>query len=144
MKRNHIKSLTDLHLEIGRAKAEYLAKEIQLKEDTKAYIKQFYPLNLIKHLLTPKGLLKLDEQTNLSGSLMSLVLPVFLNKTLFRGAGFITKGIAALISGKIGKSLDAESLTGLFNKAKSLFTSKKKKNEVNFVDYGIPPDSETY
>lgn len=144
MKNRNIKSLVELQLEISRVKSEYLFKETQLKEDTKAYIKQFSPLNLIKDFFSPKTLFKLDGQTNLSGSIMSLVLPMFLNKTVFRGSGFLTKSIAALVSGKVGKSLDAESLTGIFNKVKSLFTSKKKKNDVNFVDYGIPPDSETY
>lgn len=147
MRHKDIKSLAELHLEISQLKNEYLLKEAQLKEDAKTYIKQFSPLNLIKDFLNPQSLLKLDEKTNLSGSIMSLILPLFVNKTIFRGSGFLTKSIAALISGKVGKSLDAESLTGLFSKAKSLFsslTSKKKKTDVNFVDYGIPPDSETY
>ncbi|MFN0256032.1 hypothetical protein [Pedobacter ureilyticus] len=147
MRNKDIKSLAELQVEISRVKVTYQLKETQLKDDTKAYIKQFSPLNLIKDFLNPQSLKKLDDKTNLSGSIMSLVLPLLLNKTVFRGSGFITKSIAALVSGKIGKSLDAESLTGLFTKAKSLFsslTSKKKKTDVNFVDYGIPPDSETY
>lgn len=143
MRHKDIKSLAELQLEISQLKSEYLLKETRLKEDTKAYIKQFSPLNLIKELFNPQSLLKLDEKTNISGSIMSLILPMFLNKTVFRGSGFITKGIAALVSGKVGKSLDAESLTGIFNSVKSIFTKKKKK-DVNFVDYGIPPDSETY
>ena len=144
MRHKDIKSLAELHLEISRVKVDYLIKETQLKDNTKAYIKQFSPLNLIKDFLNPQSLLKLDEKTNLSGSIMSLILPMFLNNTVFRGSGFITKSIAALVSGKVGKSLDAESLTGMFNGVKSLFTSKKKKANANFVDYGIPPDSETY
>jgi len=147
MRHKDIKSLAELQFEISRVKSDYQLKETQLKEDTKTYIKQFSPLNLIKDFFNPQSLLKLDEKTNLSGSIMSLILPLFLNKTVFRGSGFLTKSIAALISGKVGKSLDAESLTGLFGKAKSLITSfisKKKKADVNFVDYGIPPDSETY
>lgn len=147
MRNKDIKSLAELQVEISRVKVTYQLKETQLKDDAKAYIKQFSPLNLIKDFLNPQSLKKLDDKTNLSGSIMSLVLPLLLNKTVFRGSGFITKSIAALVSGKIGKSLDAESLTGLFTKAKSLFssfTSKKKKADVNFVDYGIPPDSETY
>ena len=57
----------------------------------------------------------------------------------------MTKAIGALVSGKVGQSLDAEHLSGIFNMVKSIFTGKKKKEEkVAFVDYGIPPDSETY
>lgn len=147
MRNRDIKSLAELHLEISRVKIDYQLKETRLKEDTKSYIKQFSPLNLIKDFLNPQSLRKLDEKTNLSGSIMSLILPMFLNKTIFRSSGLITKALAALVSGKVGKSLDGESLTGLFSKAKSLFssfTSKRKKADVNFVDYGIPPDSETY
>lgn len=147
MRNRDIKSLAELHLEISRVKIECQRKETLLKEDTRSYIKQFSPLNLIKDFFNPQSLMKLDGKTNLSGSIMSLILPMFLNKTVFRGSGVITKAIAALVSGKVGKSLDVESLTGLFSKAKSLFTSftsKKKKADVNFVDYGIPPDSETY
>ena len=144
MRHRDIKSLAELHLEISRVKNECELKEKQLKEDAKIYIKQFSPFNVIKDFINPKSFLKLDEKTNLSGSIMSLLLPLFLNKTLFRGSGFLTKSIAALVSGKIGKSLDAESLTALFGKVKSFFTPKKEKAEVNFIDYGIPPDSETF
>lgn len=143
MRNKDIKSLAELHFEISRVKVDYQLKETQLKDDAKAYVKQFSPLNLLKSVLNPQSLRKIDEKTNLSGSIMSLILPMFLNKTVFRGSGFITKSIAALVSGKVGKSLDADSLTGMFNTVKSLF-AKKKKADVNFVDYGIPPDSETY
>lgn len=144
MRNKDIKSLAELHLEISRVKIDYRLKETQLKADTRVYIKQFSPVNLIKNFLNPQSIMKLDEKTNLSGSIMSFILPMFLNKTVFRGSGFITKSIAALISGKVGKSLDVESITGIFNKVKSVFTSKKRKADANFVDYGIPPDSETY
>ena len=70
---------------------------------------------------------------------------MILNSTVFRGSGLITKALGALVSGKVGKSLDAESLSGIFNGVKSLFTTKKRdKEKEKFVDYGIPPDSETY
>jgi hypothetical protein len=143
MRYKEIKSLDELQLEIRQVKSEYLLKETLLKEDARAYIKKFSPMNLLADFFNPKSLLKLDEKTNLSGSIMSLLLPMFLNKTVFRGSGFLTKSIAALVSGKLGKSLDAESITGIVGKIKSLFGSKKHK-DVDFADYGIPPDSETY
>ena len=91
------------------------------------------------------ALLKLDEKTNISSKIMSIVLPLLLNSTVFRGSGVITKALGALVSGKVGQSLDGEHLSGIFNMVKSLFTGKKaKKQDVAFVDYGIPPDSETY
>lgn len=146
MKKNYIKlnTLDDLHNEVMRLKADYQHRGERLKEDSKTYIKQFSLGNIIKKFVTPSGFLKLDESTNITSKLMSVALPMLLNSTIFRGSGIITKAIGALISGKIGKSLDAENLTGIFNMVKSFFNKKDKKKEVAFIDYGIPPDSETY
>lgn len=147
MKRNYkdIKTLEDLHKQILLLKADYEGKEVMLKADSKTYIQQFSIFNIIKKYATPNGFLKLDEKTNISSKVMSVVLPMLLNSTVFRGSGVITKALGALVSGKVGKSLDAESLSGIFNYVKSLFAGKNKdKEKTKFVDYGIPPDSETY
>lgn len=140
-----IKTLDDLHTQVQLLKADYKGKELMLKEDSKIYIKQFSIFNIVKKYATPNGFLKLDEKTHLSSKIMSIVLPMLVNSTVFRGSGLITKALGALVSGKVGKSLDAESLTGIFNVVKSFFAGKKKQVEkVKYVDYGIPPDSETY
>lgn len=141
---NNITTLADLQTQIRLLKADYTHREVMLKQDAKTYVAQFSPANLIKKLFSPNGFQKLDEKTNISGNILSVVLPFILNQTVFRGSGFITKAVAALVSGKVGKSIDGEKLTGIVNGIKSIFTKKGKKREVNFVDYGIPPDSETY
>lgn len=144
-KNRNIQTLSELQQEIQLLKADYRHKGVMIKEDAVAYVKQFTIGNLLKRYATPSGFLKLDEKTNISSKVLSIALPMVLNSTFFKGSGLITKSIAALVSGKIGKSLDAESLSGMFNGIKSLFSSKKKKDkDVKFVDYGIPPDSETY
>ena len=147
MKRNYseIKTLEDLHKQVQLLKADYKGKGMMLKEDSKTYIKQFSIFNIIKKYATPNGFIKLDDKTHISSKIMSVLLPMLLNSTVFRGSGLITKALGALVSGKVGKSLDAESLSGIFNVVKSLFTTKKRdKEKEKFVDYGIPPDSETY
>lgn len=143
---NNIRTLAGLQLEMHRLKADYIQQEIQLKQDTKTYFRQFTLGHLLKKYASPNGLLKLDEKTHLSSKLMSILLPLLMNSTFFRGSGILTKAMAALVSGKVGKSLDAESLSGIFNLIKSWFTGKKakQKDEIVFADYGIPPDSETY
>ena len=143
---NHINTLDDLHRQVQMLKADYINRGEMLKVDSKAYIKQFTLGNLIKKYATPSSFLKLDEKTNISGKIMSVLLPMILNSTVFRGSGVITKALGALVSGKVGKSLDAEHLSGIFNAVKSIFTGKKAKakKEGAFIDYGIPPDSETY
>ncbi len=120
-------------------------QEVILKEDVKVYVKQFTPVHLIKRFLTPSSLIKADDKLNISSSLMSFLLPVLMNSTIFRGSGFITKTLVGLATSKVGKTLDADSLSSIFNTVKGLFTSKKKKQRSSaYVDYGIPPDSETF
>jgi hypothetical protein len=140
---NNITTLDDLHNQVQLLKIDYTQKGVMLKQDAKTYVGQFSLGNLVKKYATPSAFVKFDEQTNISGKVLGFLLPLILNKTVFRGSGFITKALATLISGKVGQSLDGEHLSGIFNKVKSIF-AKKKRKDGGFVDYGIPPDSETY
>lgn len=139
-----IRNLEDLQAKKIELKVEYILKQNMLKADAKNFIHQFTLGALIKKYATPVNLFKVDDKLNLSGTAMSLLLPMFMNKTLFRGAGFLTKAAVGLISGKVGKSLDAEHLSAIFNSVKGFFTKKTEKKAKKFIDYGIPPDSETY
>ncbi|RDC54391.1 hypothetical protein DU508_21975 [Pedobacter chinensis] len=144
MKKYNIRNLEDLQAAKLELKVAYTLKQNLLKNDTKVYLKQFTLGALIKKYATPSNLFKADEKLNLSGTAMSLLLPMFMNKTIFRSAGFLTKAAVGLVSGKVGKSLDAEHLSAIFNSVKGWFGKKKEKKDRKFVDYGIPPDSETY
>jgi hypothetical protein len=139
-----IRNLEDLQARKLELKVEYTLKQNMLKSDTKTFLKQFTLGALIKRYATPNNLFKADEKLNISGTAMSLLLPMVMNKTIFRGAGFFTKAAVGLISGKVGKSLDAEHLSAIFNSVKGWFGKKKEKKDKKFIDYGIPPDSETY
>jgi len=141
----NISNLQELNVKLISLKVDYKMQETILKDDATVYVKQFTPGNLIKKFVTPSSLLKADDKLNISSKLMSLVLPVLMNSTIFRGSGFITKTLVGLATSKVGKTLDAEHLSSIFNSVKGLFTSKKKKvKSPAFLDYGIPPDSETY
>lgn len=139
-----IRTLEDLQAKKLELKVEYTLKQNLLVADSKAYLKQFTLGALIKKYATPSNLFKADEKLNISGTAMSLLLPMFMNKTVFRGAGFLTKAAVGLVSGKVGKSLDAEHLSAIFNSVKGWFGKRKEKKDKKFIDYGIPPDSETY
>ncbi|MFC4143976.1 hypothetical protein [Pedobacter mendelii] len=136
--------MEDLQAKKLELKVEYTLKQSIFKVDTKNFIHQFSLGSLIKKFATPSNLFKVDDKLNLSGTAMSLLLPIFMNKTLFRGAGFLTKAAVGLVSGKVGKSLDAEHISAIFNSVKGFFSKKKEKKDKKFIDYGIPPDSETY
>ncbi|MFC4211939.1 hypothetical protein ACFOWA_12140 [Pedobacter lithocola] len=141
---NNIRTLEDLQAKKLELKVEYMLKQTMLKSDSKTYFSQFTPGALIKRFAKPNNLFKVDDKLNLSGTAMSFILPLVMNKTLFRGAGFLTKAAVGLISGKVGKSIDAEHISGIYNSIKGFFTKTKEKKAKKFIDYGIPPDSETY
>lgn len=144
----NIKNLEELQAALSGLKAEYTMQGEQIAADSKGYVKQYSIKNLTKKYFTPSNLLKADDQLNISSKVMSFLLPVLMNNTLFRGSGFITKTLVGLASSKMGKSLDAEHLTGMFSTVKSWFGGAKKKiirpKPVGYIDYGIPPDSETF
>jgi len=142
----NINNLDDLHASLRSLKAQYRMQDQSLILDSKAYISSFSIGNLLKKYATPSSFFKLDGKYNISSGLLSTVLPFLMNSTLFKGSGFLTKTLVGLASNKVGKSLDAEHLSGLFNSVKSLFgiNKKKKGKSAGYVDYGIPPDSETY
>jgi len=140
----NIRNLADLQATKIELKVEYTLKQTMLKADAKNFINQFTLGSLIKKYATPSNLFKADDKLNLSGTAMSFLLPLILNKTLFSGAGFLTKAAVGLVSGKVGKSLDAEHISAIFNSVKGFFSKKKEKKDKKFIDYGIPPDSETY
>ncbi|TDG37595.1 hypothetical protein EZJ43_00420 [Pedobacter changchengzhani] len=144
MKNYNIRNLKDLQAKKLELKVDYTLKQTMLKADGKLYLKQFTIGALAKRFFTPQNFLKTDDKFNLSGTLLSYVLPFLMNKTIFRGSGFITKAIVGLASGKVGKSLDVEHLSAMFNTVKGWFGKSKPRKEKKFIDYGIPPDSETY
>lgn len=146
-RRYNINNLEELHAMVSNLKAEHQAKGNLLLKDSKTYLRQFTLGGLIKKYATPSAFLKIDDKLNISSSIMSMVLPFLMNTTLFRGSGFLTKTLVGLASNKVGKTLDAEHLSAIFNSVKSWFGGSKKKKEERipqYVDYGIPPDSETY
>lgn len=145
IKRYNINNLEELHAMVNSLKVQHTLQGEALVNDGKAYLKQFTIGGIIKKYATPSAFLKIDDKLNISSSVMSLVLPFIMNSTIFRGSGLITKALVGLASGKVGKTLDAEHLSAIFNSVKSWFSGKKKKDQVaSTIDYGIPPDSETY
>jgi hypothetical protein len=146
IRKYNINNLDDLHVMVSTLKAEHELKGDLLLKDAKGYLKQFTLSGLVKRYATPSAFLKIDDKLNISSSIMSMVLPFLMNTTLFRGSGFLTKTLVGLASNKVGKTLDAEHLSAIFNSVKSWFSGKKSKVEktAQYVDYGIPPDSETY
>jgi len=69
--------------------------------------------------------------------LSRILLPLTLNKTIFRNSNFIIKTLVSLVSQKASGFINEDSVTAIWNKVRSFFDKKDKKE-----DYGIPPESE--
>lgn len=74
-----------------------------------------------------------------------ILLPITLNKTLFRNSGFIVKAIVGLVSQKASRFINEESVANIWDKAKSVFAHfTRKKDEESPEHRGVPAFSETY
>lgn len=144
MKTKPIQNLQELQAEIYRLKQSCATMEDQLRLDTRSYIQNFNILALFARSLSMKNLFRLDKQNNLSSSAMAFVLPLLINKLLPRKSSFLTKSIVTLLSGKIGQGLNAEKLIGIIQTLSKMIKPKSTKDKIEFEDFGIPPDSETY
>src|SRR6201985_2798966 len=59
------------------------------------------------------------------GLLSRVLLPLTLNKTIFRNSNFLIKTLVGFLSQKASHFISEDSVTGLWDKAKSLFEKKK-------------------
>ena len=75
---------------------------------TKLHLQDFSLKNMLKK--EPKPLVNMnirkpDSSSLLSGKVLSLALPLILNKTIFKGSGLITRAAVSLISSKTGAKI---------------------------------------
>jgi hypothetical protein len=144
-----IYNISDLKEEIERLKASKKIQEEAIKSHFNSPGAIFHTVtSLFKH----KG--AAGESSSLFGagqdivSLISrFVLPFVLNKTLFRSSNFIIKAMVGLLSQQASGFINEKSVTSVWDKIKSVIPNlihKKNKPAKPAVDYGIPPDSETY
>jgi hypothetical protein len=70
------------------------------------------------------------------GLLSRVLLPLTLNKTIFKNSNFLVKTLIGFLSQKASHFISEDSVTSVWDKIKSFFEKKKP------ADYGIPPESE--
>jgi hypothetical protein len=78
---------------------------------------------------------------DLLGLLSRIVLPVTLNKTLFKHSNFLVKTLVGLVSQKASNYISEDAVGGIWTKVKSLFsqTAKKKPSANHGSLPHIPP-----
>lgn len=113
-----IRNSTDLRAEIFRLQQQKLEKELSLKHHFSSPAAIF---STVISLLS--GNSKHDENApkqDWVGFLSRFILPLTLNKTLFKGSGFLVKAIVGLASQKASTYISGDAVSGLWDKAKGL------------------------
>ena len=149
--RTKIQNIDDLRAEVVRLEVARTEIETELKiEAQKITSKIEIPLLLLRKLNYFFGGSK-DKSGSKSSedwvsSIFRVVLPLLLNRFLLPKSGFIVKSIIELISQTTAKSVNTDSMIELIEKVTQWIksTGSRNKKEAEIVDYGIPPDSETY
>lgn len=137
-----IKNINDLHSEIARLKE---ANQQQKEAINERFNSPSAIFSTIVSLF-PKGAADGIKESGLLsqdyvGLISRVLLPLALNKTLFRHSNFIVKAIVGLVSQKASHFISEDSVSGLWDKAKSLIGKlggKKDTKAKNLQGYGIP------
>lgn len=154
-KESKIKNLDDLRLELARLKAlakeqeNYLSDQYHLLNDKLAA-----PVRFVKSLISwvpgvdlAKGLFaKGRKDEDWLSKALRIGLPVVLNRVFLRRAGFLKRALVTLLSQQAAGVLNKDRISEVINKIADFIRPVKRGKRVvrKNVDYGIPPDSETY
>lgn len=152
--RTKIQNSDDLRSEILRLRISRSEIEAELKVETDRITKRFrVPLMLfgkVNDWVSPMFKPGKNEPGSLNqdwvSSIFRIALPVVMNKFIFPRSGFLLKSVVELLSQNTAKTVNKDVLIDLINKLSDWIKSskRKKKQEPELEDYGIPPDSETY
>ncbi len=147
----NIKNLADLQIHILNLEFAKKEHEIYLQEKVVAVKERLAkPLKLYNRITSMfSGKTKVLENANVKNNKLDWVnllarvgVPFVINKLVFRKSGFIVKTLFSLISQGAITSVNKNSVASLVDVVTGFVKSKTKKKPV--LDYGIPPDSETY
>ena len=146
-----IQNIDDLREEVVRLEVVRTEIETELKNEAQKITSKIrIPLMLLRKLNNffagSKDKSGKKEGEDWVTSIFRIGLPLMLNRFLFPKSGFIVKSIIELISQTTAKTVNRDLMIELIEKItqwiKSTGTTNKKETEM--VDYGIPPDSESY
>lgn len=155
MKTNrNIYNVQDLRDEIVRLKSlkreqeSYLNDQMNLLEDQFSAPARF--IHKVGEVFTGTS----ESQRNAASfksdwltSTLRVGLPFLFNRVLFRKAGIFKKIMLVLASQRAANFINMDRIAGLIDKVTDLIRPKgtaQKRQSRERVDYGIPPDSETY
>jgi hypothetical protein len=120
-----IKNSWDLKEEIVRLRALEQEQGLALKERFSSPGAVFSSV----YSLFPKSNASGEDKSNIFNQdivsiLSRFIVPLTLNKTIFKNSGFIIKALVGLVSQKASGYINEDSVMGIWDKAKALFTKK--------------------
>ncbi|OKS89052.1 hypothetical protein [Mucilaginibacter polytrichastri] len=123
-----IKTISDLHAEIIRLEKTKQQQEMDLKQRLNSPSSVF---SAVKSLFPSSNSTPGSSIFNqdIVGLISRFVIPLTLNKTLFKGSGFLVKTLVGLVSQKASTYISEDSVTGIWDKAKGLVTDLLKKKD---------------
>jgi hypothetical protein len=152
-----IQNLLELKTRIAFLELKQLDDELVIKQKFQSIKDTFTsPLKFLKRIGSMIGIThdhsvasnvssskKADWVTNLG----RVFLPLLLNRTLLRNRGILVKSLVSILSQRTVNSMSFNKnvLVKWIDKATGFINSTKKKDRpTKHIDYGIPPESETY
>ncbi|OJW17357.1 hypothetical protein [Mucilaginibacter sp. 44-25] len=126
-----VNNITDLRAEIARLKGLEAQQSVALKARFSgpsaifSTVLSLFPGSATVDGIKHAGFFKQD----FLGLLSRFVLPITLNKTLFRKSNFLVKTIVGVLSQKASSYISEDSVSGVWDKAKNLFNGIFKKKE---------------
>jgi hypothetical protein len=114
---------------------EEIVRLRQLEEEKSVALKARFssPVTVLTTLysLFPKANSTGENKTNIFNQdfvsiLSRFIIPLTLNKTLFKNSGFIIKALVGLVSQKASGYINEDSVMSIWDKAKHLFSKKDK------------------
>ncbi len=153
-KQSKIKDLNGLRLEIARLNALAKEQENYLGDQYRLLSEQMAaPVRFVKSLITwipganvAKGFFaKGTKDEDWLSKALRIGLPIVLNRFFLRRAGFIKRALVTLLSQQAAGMLNKDRMNSVIHKiADFVRPPKRRRKAARNVDYGIPPDSETY
>jgi hypothetical protein len=141
--------LTDLRTEIDLLKIKRFQQEEVLKDklsDPSAILNTFTTHFKSKKPTSNKSLMQGLLSHDIVSNLARIIFPIALNGTLFKKSNFIIKALVTFASQKAATKFNTNAISGVTDKIMGWFAHKQQQRQERkvAVDYGIPPDSETF
>jgi len=138
-----IKNIHDLRLEIGRLRELEQEQSVALGQRFNSPSALFSTIfSLFSGPPRADGTKSSFFDQDIVGLLSRFILPITLNKTLFRNSNFLVKTLVGLVSQKASHFINEDSVVAIWDKIKTLFHRKEEQETPEHK--GVPAFSETY